>query len=187
MRIFWLSLGFLWIVGEIALVVSTRKRRGAGPDRNRRSDLLLWLIISGTVTGAVILELSRAWPLGIPEPDRHVVALCLFAFGLYLRFYSVLRLGPWFTTRVMVQDGHTLITDGPYRWIRHPSYTGLLTSLIAAGIAMSDGLALLILSIPNAAALIYRIGIEEAALRERFGATYESYARRTKRLIPGLY
>jgi protein-S-isoprenylcysteine O-methyltransferase Ste14 len=187
MRIFWLTLGFLWVLGEIGLVVSTRKRRSAGPDHNRRSDVHLWLIICGTVAIAIALELNRAWPLGIPEPDRHVAAMSLFTFGLYLRFYSVLRLGPWFTTRVMVQDGHTLITDGPYRWIRHPSYTGLLTSLIAAGIAMSDGLALFMLLVPNAAALIYRIGIEEAALRERFGASYESYAQRTKRLIPGLY
>jgi protein-S-isoprenylcysteine O-methyltransferase Ste14 len=76
---------------------------------------------------------------------------------------------------------------GPYRWVRHPSYTGLL--LIAAGIGLAAGTwpGLVVCLVLPAAAMLLRIRVEEAALTRVLGDPYRAYQSRAKRLIPGLW
>jgi protein-S-isoprenylcysteine O-methyltransferase Ste14 len=74
-----------------------------------------------------------------------------------------------------------------YRFVRHPSYSGLLLILLAVGLHSRNWAALLVLIVPTTAALLYRIHIEEAALSEAFGAQYTDYEKGTRRLVPGLY
>lgn len=95
--------------------------------------------------------------------------------------------GLFFTTQVSIQTTHRLFNKGPYRYIRHPSYTGLILSFSGAGIAMGDFLSLFILLIPLIYILIKRINIEEPLLQRHFGKDYAHYCQRTKKLIPGLY
>jgi protein-S-isoprenylcysteine O-methyltransferase Ste14 len=95
-------------------------------------------------------------------------------------------LGRRFSGLVAIQPGHELVTDGPYRYVRHPSYLGMMLGLVgwalvfrsATGLAAS-ALALLVLAV--------RIGDEEALLASQFGEPYEAYRRRSWRLVPGLY
>jgi protein-S-isoprenylcysteine O-methyltransferase Ste14 len=85
---------------------------------------------------------------------------------------------------VAIQPGHTLVTTGLYRVIRHPSYLGLLVNSLGWALAFRSGLGLLLtaLLIPP---LVARA--EERLLRSQFGGEYEAYRTRTSRLIPGLY
>jgi protein-S-isoprenylcysteine O-methyltransferase Ste14 len=76
---------------------------------------------------------------------------------------------------------------GLYRWMRHPSYTGLILIFLAAGLHTHNWISFLIITIPTTAALLYRIHVEEIALREHFGEEYIAYSRETRRLIPGIY
>jgi protein-S-isoprenylcysteine O-methyltransferase Ste14 len=80
-----------------------------------------------------------------------------------------------------------VIDSGPYRLIRHPSYTGIL--LIVTGVALCFGnfASVLVLALPNFALLMQRMHIEEAALSRALGESYQRYMSRTKRLIPGIY
>ena len=71
--------------------------------------------------------------------------------------------------------------------MRHPSYTGLLIIFVAIGLHTRNWIGLSIVVIPATAVLLYRIHVEETALREAFRDEYESYSRTTKRLVPGLY
>jgi protein-S-isoprenylcysteine O-methyltransferase Ste14 len=115
-----------------------------------------------------------------------VTGTLLAAIGLALRVWSIRTLGAWFTSTVRVRDGQPVVATGPYRWVRHPSYTGAL--LIAAGVTTllggPIGLALVVVvAIP---AYVYRIRVEEAALLRTLGDAYATYARRTRRLVPWL-
>jgi protein-S-isoprenylcysteine O-methyltransferase Ste14 len=71
--------------------------------------------------------------------------------------------------------------------MRHPSYTGALLAILAAGLHTRNWISLLIITIPTTAAFLYRIHVEETALRNHFGQEYIEYSRETRRLIPGVY
>jgi protein-S-isoprenylcysteine O-methyltransferase len=115
------------------------------------------------------------------------IGLALFVFGMALRWYSIIYLGRFFTVNVAVAADHHLVASGPYRWVRHPSYSGLV--LIFLGLGVSDGnwLSLLLVLLPPLLVLQRRIRIEEAVLRGALGEVYVRYCARTRRLIPFVY
>lgn len=84
-------------------------------------------------------------------------------------------------------EGHELITDGPYRWVRNPIYTGMLGLLLATGLAVSRWEVLLSAAFVFVLGTVIRIRAEERLLRQAFGATFEEYARKVPALIPGIY
>ena len=93
-------------------------------------------------------------------------------------------LGHRFSGLVAIQPGHTLVTSGVYRFIRHPSYLGLLVNALGWAFRSGVGVLLTALMIPP---LLARIRAEERLLRAQFGAEYDAYRARTSRMIPGLY
>jgi protein-S-isoprenylcysteine O-methyltransferase Ste14 len=110
----------------------------------------------------------------------------LFAAGGALRIWPVFVLGNRFSGLVAIQPGHTLVTSGVYRVIRHPSYLGLLINSLGWSLAFRSGVGILLTSllIPL---LITRIDAEENLLRAEFGDAYDVYCSNTWRLIPGIY
>ena len=80
-----------------------------------------------------------------------------------------------------------MVERGPYRWVRHPAYTGVLLLAAGYGLAMGNWLALLITVAVPAVAMLRRIGVEETALTETLGQPYRIYRTHTKRLVPGLW
>ena len=107
--------------------------------------------------------------------------------GVALRWYSVSVLGKYFTFDVAIQSGQVLVEVGPYRYIRHPSYSGARLSLLGFGLALGNcaGLAASLCCLGFAYA--YRIPVEEAALASALGETYTQYLKRTWRLVPFLF
>ena len=114
------------------------------------------------------------------------IGVVLVAAGGGLRLWPVFILGNRFSGLVAIQPGHTLVTNNVYRYIRNPSYLGLL--VMAAGWALAFraavGLLLAALFVPP---LIARMRAEERLLQSQFGEEYEAYRKRTWRLIPGMY
>ena len=113
------------------------------------------------------------------------LGLALMLIGMALRWYSIRVLGRSFTTTVMTRPDQTVVEAGPYRWIRHPSYTGGLITILGILVCLTNPVAFLGL-IPPLAGYAYRIHIEEKALARSLGDPYRSYMRHTKRLIPFL-
>jgi protein-S-isoprenylcysteine O-methyltransferase len=111
----------------------------------------------------------------------------LFAAGLALRWTAVICLGRFFTVDVAVASDHRVIDTGPYRWLRHPSYTGLLLEFLGLGFCLGNWASVGLLSVPIALALGRRIQVEEEALTGALGEAYRDYCRKTKRLIPLVY
>jgi protein-S-isoprenylcysteine O-methyltransferase Ste14 len=112
-----------------------------------------------------------------------VVGLILLWTGLGLRWYSILALGTSFTTEVATRPGQRVMKSGPYRLIRHPSYTGGILTLLGIVVCCLNWLSLAAL-VPVLAGYAYRIQVEEEALADGLGDEYRQYMRRTRRLIP---
>jgi protein-S-isoprenylcysteine O-methyltransferase Ste14 len=107
--------------------------------------------------------------------------------GIALRVWGVATLGRFFRRVVVVQEGHHVVTAGPYHWLRHPAYAGNLLSYLGLGVALGNWLSIgACVAIPVVAHLP-RIQVEEATLTEALGEEYRAYARRTARLIPRIW
>lgn len=115
------------------------------------------------------------------------VGLVVFMLGLALRRYSIIHLGRFFTVNVAIAADHQLIETGPYRFVRHPSYTGALLAFAGFALVLGNWLAFLEILVPVVAAFIYRMNVEESALIAALGDDYVAYTRRTKRLLPFIY
>lgn len=180
-----LLLGALYGVSEILL--SLTRRSGAGAvSRDRRSLALLWVVIGASL---VLARFALSSPLGKLPHARlcALVGLLIFVAGVSLRWFSIFYLGRFFTVDVAIAPKHELIDSGPYRLIRHPSYTGALLAFVGFGLSLGNWLALLCLVLPLTAAFYWRIRVEEQALTEALGDPYRHYMARTKRLVPFLY
>jgi len=113
--------------------------------------------------------------------------LGVLAAGVALRVWAIVTLGRLFKFVVVIQDGHRVVASGPYRVLRHPSYTGALVGFLGVGIALDSWLSVLALVLIPLLAILVRIRVEEAELARALGQEYRAYARRTRRLVPGLW
>jgi protein-S-isoprenylcysteine O-methyltransferase Ste14 len=116
-----------------------------------------------------------------------LVGEALFLAGLALRYWSVHTLGRFFKVTVSIQAGHRVIRSGPYRLLRHPSYSGLLVAMLGLGLMLETWLGLVALIVLPLIGVLIRIRAEESALIDALGSEYASYAAETRRLIPGLW
>jgi protein-S-isoprenylcysteine O-methyltransferase Ste14 len=101
--------------------------------------------------------------------------------------YAIVHLGRFFTVNVAISSSHRLIDTGPYRFVRHPSYTGALMAFLGLALCLANWASLVILLVPVFLVFLRRMHVEERALLQAFGDQYRDYMRRTKRLIPAVY
>ena len=181
------TLFWAWIVSEILVVLVTRTRRGDGKVQDRGSMLVLWIVIFCAINlGEWIGGVYRPAAMHSPHWMR-IVVVGLMALGLAIRWTAILTLGKSFSVNVAIHDTQTLHTTGLFRYMRHPSYTGMLLLFLALGLDTRNWLGLAIIVIFPVAALLYRMHVEEDALEGAFGSQYVEYRRSTKRLVPGVY
>jgi protein-S-isoprenylcysteine O-methyltransferase Ste14 len=112
------------------------------------------------------------------------IGLFLLWGGVSLRLWSFRTLGRYFTFTIQTSGDQPVITGGPYRAIRHPSYAGLLLVIIAVGLFLGNWWSLVCLTVATTGALVFRIRVEERALMQNIGASYRGYAATHKRLVP---
>jgi len=111
----------------------------------------------------------------------------LIIAGVALRWYSIRVLGKFFTRDVAIRENHRIIRNGPYRILRHPSYSGYLLAATGIAVALNNWAASSELLVINFAIYIHRIRIEEGALKAAFGESYAAYQAETKRIVPFIY
>jgi protein-S-isoprenylcysteine O-methyltransferase Ste14 len=114
------------------------------------------------------------------------IGLALLTLGGALRLGAVFVLGRRFTGLVAIQRDHRLQTGSLYRFIRHPSYTGLLMYMAGYVLVFRSWPGLLLVA-ATLGILLARMNAEEALLESEFGEEYATYRRRTWRLVPWLY
>ncbi len=175
----------LFGIAGAALFAGGNLSSGVREDRSNRWVIAAFALI-GLLAGFLPAYTDRLGFWTIDGDTIRWIGVVLFTAGSALRLWPVFVLGHRFSGLVAIQSGHTLVTSGVYRVIRHPSYLGLLVSTLGWGLAFRStvGVLLAALTVPP---LVARIGAEERLLRTEFGAEYDAYRARTSRLIPGLY
>ena len=151
------------------------------------------LIVMSIVTGGgviVALVLAAVWTgAAIPwlRPQVTIAGIVVFLLGAALRWWSIITLGRYFTADVEVRSTQAVVQSGPYRVVRHPSYTAILVMLLGLGLALTNWASLVVLLAGGLIGLGYRVRVEERALVEALGQPYADYMRHTKRFIPFLF
>jgi len=176
-----------WVLPEI-IASKTKRSTNSSTPRDRGS---LYLIAALWWVGiAMDFSLSSLLPqAAIPwkRTALFFVGITLMLQGIVFRWYCVAVLGKYFTFDVAIQSGHILVEAGPYRYVRHPSYTGALLTLLGFGLSLGNWAGLAVLISCMGLAYAYRIPTEEAALAAALGDTYMQYRKRTWRLVPFLF
>jgi protein-S-isoprenylcysteine O-methyltransferase len=179
-------LGTAYGLSEAGLALLKRSRDDS-IDADDATLRILWIIIVLAVT-AGILAPAHAPTAAMPGAAFVFWLGCaLFGFGLVLRWYSIIYLGRFFTVNVAIHSAHEIIDTGPYRHIRHPSYTGALLAFLGLALTLANWASLAIIALPIFWAFSRRIATEETALSSALGSPYMNYMRRTKRLVPFIY
>lgn len=179
-----------WFV--FAAVFFLRKKPPSPPDQKRDRASLIGVALQGISYGIVWAVHSAAFtPIvsaaGPIATAAGVLAIVAAVSSVWLVAMAIKTLGKEWSITARLVEGHKLATSGPYAYVRHPIYTGMLGMLLATGLAISHWVALL------AALLVFFIGTsirvhsEDRLLREAFGEEFENYARRVPAIVPGLY
>jgi protein-S-isoprenylcysteine O-methyltransferase len=178
-----------WMLSEL-WIFARDWRAVTGVNKDRFSLAAIVVAVGASVTASVWCAAHLAFAK-LPDGDlgavRFAAGITLMWLGIGFRQWAVATLGKFFRTRVVVQNDHQLVTAGPYRRLRNPSYTGVMITVLGQGLIMGNWVALLVLVGGVLAALAWRMEVESRALREHFGASYEAYEKRSWALIPWVW
>ena len=173
---------------ELALVWRRRSSRDTTNQAQDRASLaLLWRVISAFIAagfGVTLLAMGPRLPAGW---RWGWIGLGVFALGTVLRWWAIRHLGRFFTVDVALARDHRVVDTGPYRLVRHPSYSGLLLQFTGLALSLNNLLAIVVILLPASWALHRRIQIEETALQGTLGDAYKKYTSGTKKLVPLVY
>jgi len=124
------------------------------------------------------------FPIGIAEG---LVALAVMVVGLGLRVWAAVTLGGFYTRTLTMTKDHRVVTTGPYAWVRHPAYLGVILMWTGFGFVSGSLAVAFIFPVMFVAVYLYRISVEERMLVGMLGDSYVQYRRRTHKLIPCVY
>lgn len=155
-------------------------------DADKNSLRIIWLTIIVSISVAVYVSMIISMPISL-SPSFEYVGLAIIWAGIIARLLVIKSLGKYFTVDVTIRQDHQLKKDGPYKYLRHPSYFASFVSFAGFGISLNNIASLAIVSCAIIAAFIFRIKIEERALIQQFGQQYLNYKKEVKALIPFVY
>ena len=169
-----------------------RKKPPSPPDQKRESGSLFGVALQGMSYGLVwgvrrtmfTPIFSGSEPISILAG---LLAICAAVGSVWLITMAVKTLGKEWSLTARLVEGHKLATSGPYAFVRHPIYTGMLGMLLATGLAISHWAAILVALVIFFIGTTIRVRSEERLLREAFGEQFENYARSVRAIVPGLY
>ena len=188
MSLFASLLGITFLLSELWLARLRRSSREPGSQAADRGTLsLLWRVIMIAVTVGITLssfDVGPRLPAGVPWG---IVGAAVFCLGMALRWWAIRHLGRFFTVDVAVADHHQVVDDGPYRLVRHPSYTGSLLQFSGLALSLGHWVGVVVILVPVAVVILTRIRLEESVLQTALGEPYLAYMGRTRRLVPYVY
>jgi len=178
----------IWLAFEIGLVIKDHSRGKGKTIRDKGTRFFNFVAITFGITAAAILNGIQKFVFpGGKTSTVFFVGIAIMLTGMALRYWAVVTLGASFRTTIETESGQKVISAGPYKLIRHPSYSGWLLICIGYGIAVQNWLSLIVAVSLPLTALLYRIHAEEKALISTLGSDYVEYQKRTKRLIPRVW
>ena len=177
-----------------ALTFWLRKRPPRAREAKRDRTSLIGLFLQAVAyfsVGFYPLQRRQLPPVRSGSPAMEwglaVLTVAIAVASVWLVNAAARRLGKQWALAARLVEGHALIQDGPYRFVRNPIYTGMFGMLLATGLAAGRWIPLLVAVVLFAAGTFIRIRSEERLLRQAFGSEFEEYARHVPALIPGIY
>ncbi len=180
--VFAMWLAFTFLIEP--LIIRSKGEKTAKTREDKGSALLIYISVFVSIITAFQFAGANITPL--PE-WVFILGICLMLLGIFVREWAVTTLRGFFLFTVGVRQDHKVIENGPYRFVRHPAYSGSVLTMIGLGLATQSAVAVLILSGVCGIAYGYRIHVEESALEKDLGEEYLQYIKRTKRLIPFVF
>jgi len=187
-------LGWIFLASEVLLTITRRSRSKTGTKQDKSTLGMIWVVIGLSIAAGIFVTRSSflwthgLWMFELPHRQAvNIAAVVLFAAGLILRWWAIVILGRFFTVDVTIEKDHELVERGPFRFIRHPSYTGVLLAFVGWALTLRNWVAIAVVLVPIFIAFVRRMNVEEEALRAALGEKYLAYTKRTKRLVPFLY
>lgn len=181
--VFW-AVFLLVYVPEFRLIARARPVPGQTPDRS-----MILIMLLGWIGFPVAFAVA-AWSKFVLVRHQKIwfwLGIGLLLLGSALRRHCFKMLGSYFTANVKVADDQTVIKEGAYRWVRHPSYTGGMLMYLGTGLALTNWLSVLVIVILGGLGYAYRVRVEERALASALGQSYREYMQRTKRFVPFIF
>ena len=174
--------------GSLLEVLLLRRPGDVGGDADRRAKrLVIAAVWFGLVLAFVLVKNVPALRVGADTWATLLLGVAIACLGTLARAWSILTLGTFFRRDVMVETGQAVIRKGPYRWLRHPSYTGTLVNTFGLALAFGSWVGAVLAVTIATLGHLPRIRVEEAELRDGLGEAYAGYASTTARLVPGLW
>lgn len=155
--------------------------RGSTADQGSTPLLVICYVLAAALP--IVLAQIGVGTIG----DAAWLGIALAALGLVLRPWAMRTLGASYSRNLRTDADQKLVTEGPYRWVRHPGYAGSLAVWVGATLAFHNWLATVAVAGLMTVAYGWRIRSEEQLLLERFGDAYRAYAVKTARLVPGVF
>ncbi|HEY4153670.1 MAG TPA: isoprenylcysteine carboxylmethyltransferase family protein [Pseudolysinimonas sp.] len=178
----------LFAAGELTIRFRTARNRASQGTIEWGSLVVVVAGFGFGIGGAVIIAAHLTWAaIPFARVALFVIGVALMVLGTAFRAWSVIVLGRNFTVYVQVRDEQPVVETGPYRLLRHPSYTGLLAVCLGIGLALGNWLALIVVVVLPTIAIVVRIRVEERALLAGIGEPYRRFAATRKRLIPWVW
>jgi protein-S-isoprenylcysteine O-methyltransferase Ste14 len=178
----------IWFTYEAWLIYRDRKQGKGNTQIDQGTRYLnIFGLIFGISGAAILSGISTFFFPGARSPIYFWFGVGIMLMGLALRIWAVQTLGNAFRTTIETHINQKVINSGPYKLIRHPSYTGLLLICLGYGIAIQNWLSLACAVITPLLVLLYRIHVEEPVLLASMGEEYREYQKHTKKILPWIY
>lgn len=172
------ALYLAWMLYELSVARADAAADDARADRHTRE-------LYGIAHALTVLSALWSGPYPDPPGFAHLAGVVVFVAGVSLRLYAIRTLGARYSHLVRIDHALAIVSDGPYRFIRHPAYAGMLIAHAGVAIFFPNGVTAAVYCFMLVPSLLVRIRVEERALMGRAG--YREFAENRARLVPGLW
>ena len=191
---FWPALAFAavmlcWFIFAASFIF--QKKPPSPPDKKRDPTSTFGIVLQG-ISYLIVWTVRRSWFTPIASLHKSIdiglslLAVALAVSSVWLCISAIKTLGTQWSLAARVVEGHKLVTEGPYSFVRNPIYTGMLGMLLATGLAISHWIGLVIAIIVFSIGTAIRVRSEAALLRELFGDEFRKYEHNVPAVIPFL-
>lgn len=170
-----------WAIAELR---QRARGRSDATERDAGSMRVIRVTVVAGILVSILFARSSIGAMPWRRIDLFAVGIVVMWLGIGLRLWAFRTLGRFFTFRVMTSEDQPVISGGPYRVLRHPSYAGGLLALVGIGVANANWISLAAIVVIPLIGMINRIRVEERALHEALGERYAAFAAGRKRLVP---
>jgi len=182
---------YLILIAYFAIIESRRKGQAAttlkGGPSDQASTRFVSLAFAISIILVVVAIALNYFHLGVVVDVIGWIGIVVMLCGITFRVWAFQTLGRFYTRTLRISEGQRVVQDGPYKYVRHPGYLGVILLWVGAGLATANWIAAVLVTLTIVAAYRYRISAEERMLIASFGDQYEVYAEHTWRLLPFIW